>query len=140
MKVNYTLAIVGFLTFSSAFAQDNDQAFSKAIKKGDTYIVKKMVDRNPEIINEIDKNGYTPLHNAAYNRQKLVVDQLLASGADANVVQSKHGSTPLHSAASKKCNAGVIKSLIDKGADQTKVDNYGKTPLEYATQCKKKSK
>lgn len=140
MKIKYTLAAVSFLVLSSAFAQDDDKAFNKAIKKGDTYTVKKMVDSTPSIIHKTDKNGYTPLHNAAYHGQKLVADHLLANGADANAVQSKHGSTPLHSAASKKCNAGVVKSLINKGADQTKVDNYGKTPLEYATQCKKKNK
>lgn len=140
MKIKYTLLIAGLLTISSAFAQNDDKAFSKAVKKGDTYTVKKMVDSNPSVVHKTDKNGYTPLHNAAYHGQKLVADHLLASGADANAVQSKHGSTPLHSAASKKCNAGVVKSLISKGADQTKADNYGKTPLEYATQCKKKNK
>lgn len=99
-----------------------------------------MVDSNPSIVHKTDKKGYTPLHNAAYHGQKLVAYHLLASGADANAVQSKHGYTPLHSAVIKKCNAGVVKSLISKGADQTKVDSYVKTPLEYATQCKKKSK
>ena len=140
MKVKYTLLVAGLLTISSAFAQNDDAAFSKAVKGGDTHTVKKIVDSNPSIVHKTDKNGYTALHNAAYHGQKIVADHLLASGADANAAQSKHGSTPLHSAASKKCNAGVVKSLLNKGADQTKVDNYGKTPLEYATQCKKKNK
>lgn len=32
--------MAGLLTISSAFAQNDDKAFSKAVKKGDTYTVK----------------------------------------------------------------------------------------------------
>jgi ankyrin repeat protein len=114
--------------------------FFKAVKDGDVATVKQMASENNSLINSTDKNGYTPLHNAAYYGQKDVANELLAQGANINATNAKHGTTPLHSAASKKCNGVVVKSLLDKGADQTKKDTYGKTALEYASQCHKKHK
>jgi ankyrin repeat protein len=119
---------------------NQNKVFFKAIKKGDVATVKQICSENKVLINAEDKNGYTPLHNAAYYGQKQVVNELISQGANVNATDSKHGTTPLHSAASKKCNSDVVKALLDNGADQTKKDSYGKTPLEYASQCKGKFK
>ena len=45
-------------------------------------------------MNAASKNGITPLHNAALNGHKEIVELLIAKGADVNV-QGVDGSTPL---------------------------------------------
>jgi ankyrin repeat protein len=74
--------------------------------------------------------GVTPLHEAAWEGRKEVVELLIAQGADVNA-KSFLGYTPLHQAAvfgQKK----VVELLITKGADVNAKANDGKTPLNWA--------
>jgi len=59
--------------------------------------------------------GMTPLHWAADNGNKEVVELLLAKGADVNA-KADNGNTPLHLAIHKG-NKDIVKLLISRGAD-----------------------
>jgi ankyrin repeat protein len=48
-------------------------------------------------VNAKDENGYTPLHPAALNGHKEIVELLIAKGADVNA-KDNDGKTPLDSA------------------------------------------
>lgn len=75
----------------------------------------------------LDSNcGCAPLHIAALNGHKDVVELLLAKGADVN---ANKGRTPLHSAAGHK---EIMELLLLHGADVNAKASNGETPLHYA--------
>ncbi|XP_049687666.1 ankyrin repeat and SAM domain-containing protein 1A isoform X4 [Accipiter gentilis] len=90
--------------------------------------------RGPNV-NCVDSTGYTPLHHAALNGHKDVVEVLLRNDALTNVADCK-GCYPLHLAAWKG-DADIVKLLIHQGPSHTKVNeqnNDNETALHCAAQ------
>ncbi|XP_074792519.1 ankyrin repeat and SAM domain-containing protein 1A isoform X5 [Natator depressus] len=75
--------------------------------------------RGPNV-NCVDSTGYTPLHHAALNGHKDVVEVLLRNDALTNVADCK-GCYPLHLAAWKG-DAEIVKLLIHQGPSHPKVN------------------
>ncbi|XP_067387650.1 ankyrin repeat and SAM domain-containing protein 1A isoform X2 [Emydura macquarii macquarii] len=75
--------------------------------------------RGPNV-NCVDSTGYTPLHHAALNGHKDVVEVLLRNDALTNVADCK-GCYPLHLAAWKG-DSEIVKLLIHQGPSHTKVN------------------
>ncbi|NWH38613.1 ANS1A protein, partial [Chloropsis hardwickii] len=75
--------------------------------------------RGPNV-NCVDSTGYTPLHHAALNGHKDVVEVLLRNDALTNVADCK-GCYPLHLAAWKG-DADIVRLLIHQGPSHTKVN------------------
>jgi ankyrin repeat protein len=92
-------------------------------------------------INETDKNGVTPLHRAVRFRSPAAVKELIAHGADINVVDKKTKSTPLHRAVTNTgapetsgkmdCAIEITKLLLANGADPRIKNKNGKAPIDY---------
>ncbi|XP_067863453.1 ankyrin repeat and SAM domain-containing protein 1A-like isoform X8 [Heptranchias perlo] len=90
--------------------------------------------RGPNV-NCVDSSGYTPLHHAALNGQKEVVEMLLKNEASTNIADSK-GCYPLHLAAWKG-DAHIVRLLIHQGPSHAKVNeqnNDNETALHCAAQ------
>ncbi|XP_055510455.1 ankyrin repeat and SAM domain-containing protein 1A-like isoform X4 [Leucoraja erinacea] len=90
--------------------------------------------RGPNV-NCVDCSGYTPLHHAALNGQKDVVETLLKNDASTNIADNK-GCYPLHLAAWKG-DAQIVKLLIHQGPSHAKVNeqnNDNETALHCAAQ------
>ncbi|CAC5376392.1 unnamed protein product [Mytilus coruscus] len=110
------------------------------------------------MINAKDENGSTPLIWACLNRRKDVVEMLMKTGADINLVDFT-GNTPLQNAldsgnveiaesliskganvhlgsslhsACRKGYRHIVELIINKGVDINKRDNRGRTPLLIA--------
>jgi cytohesin len=83
-------------------------------------------------LNDIDKKGFTPLHNAAIKNQKDVVELLLANQAMVNA-RAKDGGTPLHYA-SFLGNLEIAELLLANHSDVNAKNNDGETPLHLATE------
>jgi uncharacterized protein len=93
-------------------------------------------------INETDKNGVTPLHRAVRFRSPAAVKELIAQGADINVVDKRTKSTPLHRAVTNTgapatagkmdCAIEITRLLLANGADPRIKNKNGKTPIDYA--------
>ena len=82
-----------------------------------------------------DKYKWTPLHWAAmYNENPMVIEALLAAGADLESRENTLlGGTPLHWAAAQNENPAVIKALLAAGAAlESRDTKYGGTPLHWA--------
>ncbi|XP_059138281.1 ankyrin repeat and SAM domain-containing protein 1A isoform X1 [Peromyscus eremicus] len=75
--------------------------------------------RGPNV-NCVDSTGYTPLHHAALNGHRDVVEVLLRNDALTNVADSK-GCYPLHLAAWKG-DAQIVRLLIHQGPSHTRVN------------------
>ncbi|XP_078403925.1 ankyrin repeat and sterile alpha motif domain containing 1Ab [Cetorhinus maximus] len=75
--------------------------------------------RGPNV-NCVDSSGYTPLHHAALNGQKEVVEMLLKNEASTNIADNK-GCYPLHLAAWKG-DSHIVRLLIHQGPSHAKVN------------------
>jgi ankyrin repeat protein len=84
-----------------------------------------------------DDDRTTPLHEAAWDGQHVLVRLLLDHGAKVNAAD-RHGRTPLHRAVSafrperseKRDYVRTIEMLVQAGSSTTAVDCNGRTPLE----------
>lgn len=106
--------------------------FFYAVEKGNIEQVKTLLTGNPNLVNaKYILNGATPLHNAAFNNNKEMVELLLANGADVNA-KDNGGQTPLFYSIyiGKKTTAEL---LLAHGADVNAKDVGGMTPLHWAT-------
>ncbi|HEY1599937.1 MAG TPA: ankyrin repeat domain-containing protein [Pirellulales bacterium] len=93
-------------------------------------------------VNERDANGVTPLHRAVRFRSPAAVKELIAHGANVNILDKKSKSTPLHravtttgapaTAGKSACALEIAKLLLASGADPRIKNKGGKTPLDYA--------
>ena len=102
----------------------------KAAKKGDTRIVKELLDNDVSLINARDSDHSTPLHCAVWKGHKDIVELLLKHGADVNAKnQNEHwGDTPLHAAAHAN-QRDIAEILIAHKADVNAKNSSGRTPL-----------
>ncbi|XP_052798445.1 ankyrin repeat and sterile alpha motif domain-containing protein 1B-like isoform X2 [Mya arenaria] len=92
-------------------------------------------------VNCVDRNGYTPLHHAAVNGHRDVVEGLLRAGAEPGL-QDNAGCTPVHLAAWRG-NAEIVMQLLNAGTEGepsvepvqvNKQNNDGATALHSAAQ------
>ena len=79
-----------------------------------------------------DKDGWTPLHLAAWNGRDSIVEMLLAADADVDA-RTNAGWTPLYWAA-RKGHDSIVEILLAAGADVDARSNDGWTPLHLAAQ------
>jgi ankyrin repeat protein len=106
-------------------------AIEKAVRKADVREIKALLDKNPRLARVRDSSGYSPLHWAAIDGHREVVELLLDRGAEVNG-RTTFGNTPLH-LASRAGRLEAAKLLIDRGADIHASTNTGITPLSEAT-------
>ena len=81
-------------------------------------------------VNQVDSDGFTPLHHAIARSNTALVELLLKHGADVHAV-NKHGQTALHLAAARS-KLQNVELLLKAGAKIETKDKYKHTPLHYA--------
>ena len=91
-----------------------------------------------------NKDGTTPLQEAAAYGTRAKIQALLAAGADV-MARNKDGRTPLHSAATcytafGGCKPGVIQTLLAAGADGKAKVKKRQNPVELGPKKRKKIK
>lgn len=96
---------------------DNLKAFFQAVCDGEAATVKEQLGELPELVNARDEAA-TPLHFAAIENQREVVDLLIAHGADLNTLDDEYGATPA-GWANEKGHVEMVHHLVAKG---TKID------------------
>jgi len=98
----------------TASAQDKNEEFFAAVRKGDAAAVKAFLDAGVDV-NAKTRYGATALSYACDKGHVEVVKLLIDRGADVNVKDTFYGEVPLGWALSHG-HAQVVKLLLDKGA------------------------
>lgn len=104
-----------------------------AARKGDVKKIKELLQQDPKLINDKDKNGDTALHQAALHGQVTAVQVLLDAGADVNIKNSYGPFLPddLGKLFSTSNHQDPVVLLKVQGND-TKYLQNGYTPLDLA--------
>jgi hypothetical protein len=98
----------------TAIAQDKNEEFFAAARKGDAAAVKALLDAGVDV-NAKTRYGATALSYACDKGHVEVVKLLIERGADVNVKDTFYGEVPLGWALSHG-HVQVVKLLLDKGA------------------------
>ena len=98
-----------------------------AAQEGDIRMLTNVLEAGANS-NARAKDGFTPLHNAAWRGRAETVAALLEAGANPNA-RDLSGGTPLHLAA-QNGDAETVRHLLSAGADPNLRTNGKKTPLE----------
>ena len=90
-----------------------------------------LLDKFPDLVNDITTGGAQPLHMCGMSRNKQhAVRALVERGADIEALDT-YGMTPLHRMASNNLAAGA-KALLDAGADASNTGKIGAAPMSIA--------
>jgi ankyrin repeat protein len=99
---------------------------------GDLDRLSELLADDPDLLDAMSGDGFTPLHLAAFFGQTDAVRLLLARGAMCDVKGTGWmQGTALHSAASGG-HASIVRLLLDAGADPNARQRHGYTPLHAA--------
>jgi len=94
--------------------------------------VNAMLRDNPQLVHERYARGDTALHHATRNGNLEIVEQLVGSGADVNLM-TDHGHFPLYCAAGHG-HVETTQYLVEHGADLQARLGDGKTVVEWLKQ------
>jgi ankyrin repeat protein len=86
----------------------------------------------PGLINTFSPDGWTPLHLASFFGNLLLVEYLVMSRADINVVSRNALKNQPLNAATASNHTDIAKFLVKKGADVNFAQHGGITPLHAA--------
>lgn len=101
-----------------------------AAENNELDIAKELLEEDPELVQSVDEDLYTPLHRAAYNGHLAMVELLLTHNASVHA-RTADGWQPLHSAC-KWNNAAVASLLLQNESNINVQTNGGQTPLHLA--------
>ncbi|MDQ6696106.1 MAG: ankyrin repeat domain-containing protein [Actinomycetota bacterium] len=99
---------------------------------GDVDRLRLLLDDDPDLVNDADVDGFTPLHLAAFFGKPKIVELLLARSANPDA-HATNGSAlrPLNSAAAAGHHS-IAHLLLDHGAEVDPRQTGGFTPLHSA--------
>jgi ankyrin repeat protein len=105
-----------------------------AARKGDANKIKALLQQDPKLVSDKDKNGDTPLHVAALHGQVAAVQALLDAGADVNAKNNYGPFTPgdLWDKVLASNNHQDPVGVLTVHGDDTRYMQNGYTPLHLA--------
>ncbi|KQM36528.1 hypothetical protein ASE55_04325 [Chryseobacterium sp. Leaf201] len=123
------LIIPLFLMCTFTMAQEKAKSIFDLARTGTVAEVKDLMKQNPDIINQTNENGFSPLILACYKGNVEVAEFLMDHVKDVNY-KSQEG-TAL-AGLSVKYNKTLTEHLLRKNADPNIADATGTTPLFWA--------
>lgn len=91
-----------------------------------------LIKADPDLVNQADEEGYTPLHLAVIAGNRTILRYLLDHGAGVNLLDNER-----HSVVHWATVCGELESLdvvLDAGAEASVEDIHGAYPIHYAAQ------
>ena len=126
---NLIIIISVLLGCSWMAAQNQARSIFDIARNGTVEEVKELMKQNPDVINQTNENGFSPLILACYRGNVEVADFLIDNVKDVNY-KSQEG-TAL-AGLSVKYNKRLVEHLLKKNADPNIADATGATPLFWA--------
>jgi len=108
----------------------NSTSVHSAAAKGQLSLLTVLLTENPDLLDNADTDGRTPLHWAASTGTTDIARYLVDQKADVNR-QDTMGWTALHIASSAG-HLPVVRELLGAGANVNAKNDKGITPLHYA--------
>lgn len=127
--MKHIILMVGLFLSSLLSAQEKVKSIFDIARNGTVAEVQRLMKQNPDIINQTNENGFSPLILACYRGNKDVADFLIDNVKDINY-KSREG-TAL-AGLSIKYNKELVEHLLKKKADPNIADETGYTPLFWA--------
>lgn len=127
---NYSLILVvlcAFFGINFSFAQED---IFKIARTGSVLELQSLFQKNPELLDKKDTNGFTPLILATYNGNLQVANFLIDHTTEINY-NAPMGTALM--AAVVKQEKDLIQHLLEKNASPNVYDNNGKSALIYAS-------
>ena len=110
-----------------------DFDFFEAAASGQLDFVKRILEKEPDILNQYAVDGFTALGLSCFFNQKEIAHFLLEEGADPNISSNNDFKVaPLHSAAAIS-QIGIVNILLQHGANINAKQSSGVTALHSAT-------
>ncbi|MFP3833983.1 ankyrin repeat domain-containing protein [Chryseobacterium sp. SIMBA_028] len=123
------ILVVNLFLSSLLFAQEKVKSIFDIARSGTVAEVKDLMKQNPDIINQTNEGGFSPLILACYRGNVEVGEFLIDHVKDVNY-KSREG-TAL-AGLSVKYNKKLVESLLKKNASPNIADDTGSTPLFWA--------
>lgn len=123
------ILIILFFSIYSFNAFSQEKSIFDIARNGTIIELKAAVKKNPDVINTVSKEGYSPLTLSCYSGNNEVAKYLIHNVKNINT-KSGYG-TPLMAAVVKN-NKDLTALLIDMKADINATDPNGTTALHYA--------
>ena len=118
---------LAFLSFPNVKAQES--SIFDVARNGSLMEIKALTKNNPDIINNLSKEGYSVLTLACYYSNNDVATYLIEHVKDVN---SKSGYGSALMAATVKKNTELVKLLLENNANPDAIDKNGSTALHFA--------
>lgn len=118
-----------FLSFILVSAKGKSKSIFDIARSGTVAEVKEEIKKNPDIINQVNENGFSPLILACYRGNVEVAKFLMDHVKDINY-KSQEGTALAGLAV--RYNRDLVMYLLSKGADPNIADATGSTPLFWA--------
>lgn len=123
------ILLMGIFLSTLIPAQEKAKSIFDVARSGTVAEVKELMKGNPDIINQTNENGFSPLILACYRGNTEVAQYLIDQVKDVNY-KSQEG-TAL-AGLSVKYNRDLVERLLKKNADPNIADATGYTPLFWA--------
>lgn len=123
------ILVLGLFLSSLLLGQEKAKSIFDIARSGTVTEVQELMKQNPDVINQVNENGFSPLILACYRGNTSVADFLIDNVKDVNY-KSREG-TALAGLAIKY-NKDLVEHLLKKKADPNIADATGYTPLFWA--------
>jgi ankyrin repeat protein len=127
--MRHIIVVMGIFLSSLLSAQEKTKSIFDIARTGTVAEVTELMKQNPDIINQVNENGFSPLILACYRGNTEVAKYLIDHVKDLNY-KSKEGTALAGLAV--KYNKDLVERLLKKKADPNIADATGYTPLFWA--------
>ncbi len=127
--MRHIIVVLGIFLSSLLSAQEKTKSIFDIARTGTVAEVTELMKQNPDIINQVNENGFSPLILACYRGNTEVARYLIDHVKDLNY-KSKEGTALAGLAV--KYNKDLVERLLKKKADPNIADATGYTPLFWA--------
>ena len=105
-----------------------------AAMTGNAALIRDLAGQDPSVVKSFSRDGWTPLHLAAFFNQAEAATALIGAGADVNARSTNAmQNTPLHAAVAGQA-IEVVRTLLERGAEPNARQHGGWAPIHGAAQ------